>query len=135
MPQIASRIGLAIRGLSQVDSDSWNAAEAGGGTLDGRIVNCCLDHNGVLYWADDFPVDVAIGDQIRAHFTFTNTGDITGQFYYMTEIIDPNGIIRISAEGNNPCDPDWQKASTRTSYVTIDKRGTWIVHGILEIMV
>ena len=117
-----------------LDEKKWNAFSVQAPVVDGKIINCCLDVDGTLYWQGDFPVEVAIGAGVRVHFTYMNTGDVAAQFYYSIELLDPDGEQRAFAKGNNPCDPGWGKASMRTDYITIDKGGIWVVHGILWVL-
>lgn len=126
--------GVKVGTLTQLDEKSWDAFNVQAPVVDGQIVNCILDVGGTLYLQGDFPVEVALGSQVRVHFTYQNTGDVTTQFYYSIEILDPDELQRAYAEGNNPCDPGWQKASARTNYITIDKGGIWVVHGILWVL-
>lgn len=118
----------------QLDEKTWNAFTVEAPIIDGEIINCVLDVGGTLYLQEDFPVEVALGSEVRTHFTYRNTGDTVAQFYYSIEILDPDGIQRADAEGNNPCDPGWQKASMRTDYIVIDKGGIWVVHGLLWVL-
>ena len=131
MPQI-KYAGPRIAATT-LDDRSWNAFQVSG-IIDGEIVSCILDVNSTLYLPGDFPVEVLLGDEVRAHFTYRNIGDISAQFYYYTEILDPDGMQRAYAEGNNPCNPGVQKASFRTGYIVIDKGGTWVVHGLLWVL-
>lgn len=126
--------GVKVAALTQMDERSWDALNVQAPVIDGEIINCVLDVGGILYFQDDFPVEVALGSEVRAHFTYVNTGDTSAQFYYSIELLDPDGEQRAFAEGNNPCDPGWQKASMRTDYITIDKGGIWVVHGILWVL-
>lgn len=129
-----AKLGYGVKVAAFMDERSWNAFNVQAPGVDGKIINCALNVAGTVHWEQDFPVEVALGSQVRAHFTYVNTGDVTTQFYYSIEIIDPDGIQRADAEGNNPCDPGWQKASARTDYITIDKGGIWVVHGILWVL-
>ncbi len=124
--------GVKVAALTQLDEKSWDAFNVE--APDGKIINCCLNVDGTLYWQGDFPVEVAMGSEVRAHFTYVNTGDVATLFYYSIEILDPDGMQRAFADGGNPCDPGWQKASMRTNYITIDKGGIWVVHGRLWVL-
>jgi len=128
-----AKLGYGVK-VAALDEKSWNAFNVQAPAVDGKIINCALNVDGTVHWEQDFPVEVALGSQVRVHFTYVNTGDVTAQFYYSIEILDPDEIQRAYAKGNNPCDPGWQKASARTDYITIDKGGIWVVRGILWVL-
>jgi len=119
---------------SVLDEESWDAISvvAAGAA---HLADPNLVVNGVSHFVTNFPVAVALGAKVYAIVWCDNDSSFDQYLKVTLEFIDPDGDSRgltpttrtFSANSASSC-----YVATPGSPVTIDKPGTWEIHGIIE---
>lgn len=125
---------IASPALQQVDEKTFNAITIEVPAVAGKILTAFVldDTDDELYLSDDFPLSIPLGHLVQVYFTFQNTGEAPQNMKSTVELIDPDGITRATKTLTQYIDSGWQKSSTRTDPVTLDKAGTWKIYALLE---
>lgn len=80
-----------------------------------------------------FPVAIPAGDAISISASARNMGDGPQWMQLTVELIDPDGLIRRTVtEHTSSISPGVAFTSGKTSQITTDKTGTWLIHALLE---
>ncbi len=117
-----------------LDEKTWDAIAVEIVEVAGRILTAFVrdDTTDELYLGEDLPVSLPVGHLVRVHFSFQNTGETPQNMKSTVKLIDPDGTVRAEKVLTQYTDPGWQKASSRTDPVELDKAGTWVIYAQLE---
>ena len=118
-----------------LDERTWSAIDAIG-VAGGHLEFFRLyDQTSGNQWLDDYflPVSIPLGHVVQAEVDIINDSSygLTGTL--TVEFIDPDGNSRGKRSFSYTAIPPGDQRGVTTSYITLDKDGTWKIHAKFEI--
>ncbi len=120
-----------------LDEKTWDAIDVAAPVIAGHIEGAAVWDvtdlgNEILVGADEgFPVSLPLGTPIECSAIFCNDSDVDLLLRTEMEIIDPDGIVVVSASPGFLVSAGWCY-ERRTPDCVLDKAGTWKFHAILK---
>jgi len=119
-----------------LDEESWDAigiaAITGGELRDPKIFDWTAGPVGqVSYDEGDFPVPITLNHEVTAEVMSLNNSPGSGNCRCTVWFKDPDGLTKGSHTETFSLDP-YSAIYTATTRVSINKKGTWKLHALLE---
>ena len=127
--------------ISDLDERSWNAISVEAAPIEATIIGAYIHDvtTNTGYVESDqsnrhpFPITLPLGHVIYGNISTKNTGLAPVRMRVLIELIDPDGIVRHSIWTSfNTVNPGVSMASAQVPQTTLNKLGTWILHGVIE---